>query len=186
MNTTNTITKNYPKNLDYTISFTIDIEKPEWFSNDFTSKDPEKCTKEIIKSAIPKQKIFRINSLIFNILKHKKEIYSEYDCLYNEENNSLNIIINNDTNFNNFTKELMLNIFDFAKNAEIDFICMLISKKNKKYLEIIKEILIVGFNEDEQENKMILNNNEYKILKLAVKELSNEIEDVVFDDNLDI
>ena len=80
----------------------------------------------------------------------------------------------------------MLNIFDFTQSVDIDFIRMLISKKNKKYLEIIKEILIVGFIEDEESNKIILNENEYKVLKLSVKELSNEIEDVFFEEDLDI
>ena len=179
------ISYNYPKNLNYSISFIIDVDKPEWFSNDFNSKD-EKCANNQIKEKLPKQKIFRINSLIFNILKHKKEIYSEYDWLYNEENNSLNIIIDKDANFNYFTKELMLNIFDFTQSVDIDCIRMLISKKNKKYLEIVKEILIVGFNEDEESQKIILNENEYKVFKLSIKELSNEIKDVMFEDDIDL
>ena len=46
------------------------------------------------KQKFPDQKIFRINSLIFNEEKEKKEIYTKYDCIYNKKDNSLYILFN--------------------------------------------------------------------------------------------
>lgn len=170
-----------PKNIDFSISFLIDEDKREWYSND--EKQGEHFLNKELKNKIPKHKIFRINSLIFNKENNKNELFSEYDCLYNEEDNSLSILINKNTNFNKFTKTVMLNIFDFTVSVGINSICMLISTANELYYEIIQEMLIVGFSELEN---ITINENNYKIMKMNLNELSNEIEDVLFQENFEI
>ena len=170
----------FSENSNFTLSFTIDVDKPEWYSNN--EKQSENFLNKDLKEKIPKQKIFRINSLIFNIEKHKKELFSEYDCLYNEQDNSLSILIKKDTNFNKFTKDVMLNIFEFAQNVDIDCIQLLISKKNIQYFEIIKQMLIVGFTEEEKLENVKINDDYFKILKMPMSSLSNEVEDVSFHD----
>ena len=57
------------------------------------------------KGKLPKNKIFRLNSLIFNNEKHCQEIYYAYDCIYNEKDNLLYLIITEKDNYNNFTKD---------------------------------------------------------------------------------
>ena len=84
------------------------------------------------------------------------------------------------TNFSKLTKTAMINIFDFTASVGIDSICMLISTENKLYSEIIQEMLIVGFSELEN---IIINENEYKVMKMNLNELSNEVEDLLFQDN---
>ena len=170
----------FSENSNFTLSFTIDVDKPEWYSNN--EKQSENFLNKDLKEKLPKQKIFRINSLIFNIEKHKRELFSEYDCLYNEEDNSLSILIKKETNFNKFTKDVMLNIFEFAQNVDIDCIQLLIAKKNIQYFEIIKQMLIVGFIEEEELENVKINGDYFKILKMPMSSLSNEVEDVPFQD----
>ena len=167
-------------NSNFSLSFTIDVDRPEWYSNN--EKQSENFLNKDLKEKLPKNKIFRINSLIFNIEKHKKELFSEYDCLYNEQDNSLSILIKKETNFNKFTKDVMLNIFEFAQNVDIDCIQLLIAKKNIQYFEIIKQMLIVGFIEEEKLENVKINGDYFKVLKMPMSSLSNEVEDVLFHD----
>lgn len=167
-----------PKYKDFSLSFLIDEDKLEWYTND--EKQDEHFLNTKLKTKLPKRKIFRINSLIFNKQNNKNELFSQYDCLYNEEENSLSILINKNTNFSKLTKTAMINIFDFTASVGIDSICMLISTENKLYSEIIQEMLIVGFSELEN---IIINENEYKVMKMNLNELSNEVEDLLFQDN---
>ena len=167
-------------NSNFSLSFTIDVDRPEWYSNN--EKQSENFLNKDLKEKLPKNQIFRINSLIFNIEKHKKELFSEYDCLYNEQDNSLSILIKKETNFNKFTKDVMLNIFEFAQNVDIDCIQLLIAKKNIQYFEIIKQMLIVGFIEEEKLENVKINGDYFKVLKMPMSSLSNEVEDVLFHD----
>ena len=59
---------------NFNLSFLVDVGETKWYngeekqSNDFLNKD--------FKNQIPKSQIFEMNSLIFNITKHKNEVYS--------------------------------------------------------------------------------------------------------------
>jgi len=89
------------------------------------------------KQKFPDQKIFRINSLIFNEEKEKKEIYTKYDCIYNKKDNSLYILFNKNMNYINFTKDKLINILDFSNSVKIETIYILINKTNKYFVNII-------------------------------------------------
>ena len=86
---------------NFNLSFLVDVGETKWYngeekqSNDFLNKD--------LKNKIPKSQIFEINSLIFNITKHKKEILTKYNCFYDEKSNSLSLIISEDLCFSDFT-----------------------------------------------------------------------------------
>ena len=102
---------------NFNLSFLVDVGETKWYNgeekqnNDFLNKD--------LKSKIPKSQIFEINSLIFNITKHKKEVLTKYNCFYDEKSNSLSLIISQDVCFSDFTKEIMMNLFDFAQKVGI-------------------------------------------------------------------
>ena len=163
---------------NFNLSFLVDVGETKWYngeekqSNDFLNKD--------LKSQIPKSQIFEINSLIFNITKHKKEILTKYNCFFDEKSNSLSLIISEDVCFSDFTKEIMMNLFDFAQKVGIETIYFLVAKKNAQYLRIIQDLMVVGFEIDENLKTVKIDGNVYKVLNLPIKEDYDEIEEVFF------
>ena len=131
-----------------------------------------------LKSQIPKNKIFEINSLIFNITKRQKEILTKYKCYFEESSNSLNIIFTQDLNFADFTKEIMLNIFEMSQKIGIETIYFLVAKKNPQYIKFVQDLMIVGFEVDTNTKTVNIEGSVYKVLKLPVKEQDEEIEEV--------
>ena len=132
------------------------------------------------KIKFPEQKIFRINSLTFNNEKEKQEIYTKYDCIYSEKNNSLYLIFNENINYSEFTKDKLINIIDFSKSVGINFIYILICKKNTKYLNIVQDMSIVGFESEKNFPVFNIDGNIYKSLKMPIKDISQEIQQINF------
>ena len=163
---------------NFNLSFLVDVGEIKWFNgeekqnNDFLNKE--------LKKQSPKSKIFEINSLIFNITKHKREILTKYKCSYDESSNSLSFILTEDICFSDFTKEIMMNILDFCQKVGIDTIYFLIAKKNAQYIRIVQDLMIVGFEVDENLKTVNIDGNVYKVLMLPVKEEFDAIEDVFF------
>ena len=163
---------------NFNLSFLVDVGKTSWFSgeerqnDDFLNKD--------LKTQIPKNQIFHINSLIFNITKHKREVLSKYECYYDESSNALSLLLSEEICYSDFTKEIMINLLDFTQKVGIDTIYFLVAKKNKQYLRIIQDLMIVGFEADENVKNTTIDGNVYKILKMPIKEESDEIEEVMF------
>ena len=161
---------------DFNLSFLVDVGATRWFqgeekkSSDFLSQN--------LKSQIPKNQIFLINSLIFNITKHKKEILSKYQCYYEEKSNSLSVLFTQDFCFADFTREIMINLLEFAQKVEIETVYFLVAKKNQDYIKIVKDLTIIGFEMDENTKSVNIEGNVYKVLMLPVKEQDEEIEEV--------
>ena len=130
------------------------------------------------KGKLPKNKIFRLNTLIFNNEKNCQEIYNVYDCIYNEKDNLLYLIITEKDNYNNFTKDKLINILEFSISLGIDKICLLVSKINSQYLNIIQDMLVVGFKPEENLKIIKIDGKEYKILKMSIKDICQEIKEV--------
>ena len=161
---------------DFNLSFLVDVGATSWYqgevrkSNDFLNQD--------LKAQIPKNQIFQINSLIFNITKQKKEILTKYKCFYEESSNSLSILLTNDFCFADFTKEIMMNLLEFAQKVCIDTVYFLVSKKNQQYIKIVQDLIIIGFELDEKTKTVNIEGNTYKVLKLSVKEQDEEIGEI--------
>ena len=129
-----------------------------------------------LKEKLPNNKIFRINSLIVNPEKRNREIYIKYNCIYKEKENSLYLIFNN--NNSKFTKDLLINILQFSISLGIESLCLLIPKSNKKYFEIIQDMIIVGFKIDKIHPKITIDGNVYKLLKMPIKDIYQEIREI--------
>ena len=140
--------------------------------------EKESLNNKYYNEKLPKNKIFRINSLIFNEEKQIEEINNIYDCIYNDINNVLYIIINEKDNYKNFTKNKLLNILDFSISLCIKEISLLISKKNKQYLNILQDMIVVGFSPEDNSHKISIDEKEYKILKMNVKDICQEIKEI--------
>ena len=130
------------------------------------------------KQKLPEQKIFRINSFIFNDEKEKQEIYTKYDCIYSQKENSIYLIFNQYVNYSEFTKDKLINILDFASSIGIDFIYILINKNNKYYANIIQDMLLVGFEFGKNFPLFTIDGHIYKALKMSINDIKQEIKEI--------
>lgn len=162
----------------FNLSFLVDAGQTKWYignkeqSINFLNRD--------LKTEIPKRKIFEVDSLIFNSVQQTEEILAQYKCFYDENSNSLSFIFNKNINFENFTKEIMLNIFDFAKKIGIQTIYFLISKKNPRYNAMVQDLKIVGFEVNRNLKSADIEGDIYKVLRLPIEEDFDEIEEIEF------
>ena len=163
---------------NFNLSFLLDEGETEWYNGE--EKQSNNILYKDFKSKIPKRQIFEIKSLIYNIFSQKKEILRKYYCFYDERNNSLNIIITEDICFNNFSKEILINLFEFSRKVGIEAIYFLVDKKNSQYLRIMKDLMIVGFGVNEELKNVNIEGNIYKVLVLPIKEDFDEIKEVSF------
>ena len=161
---------------DFNLSFLVDVGSTRWFQGE-EKKDSDFLNVNF-KSQIPKNKIFEINSLIFNITKHKKEILTKYKCYYEEESNSLNILLTQDLNFADFTKEIMMNLLEMSQKLCIETIYFLVAKKNPQYIKFVQALMIICFEVDTNTKTVNIEGNVFKVLKLQVKDQDDEIEEV--------
>ena len=161
---------------DFNLSFLVDVGSTRWFQGE-EKKDSDFLNVNF-KSQIPKNKIFEINSLIFNITKYKKEILTKYKCYYEEQSNSLNILLTQDLNFADFTKEIMMNLLEMSQKLCIETIYFLVAKKNPQYIKFVQDLMIIGFEVDTNTKTVNIEGNVFKVLKLQVKDQDDEIEEV--------
>ena len=151
------------------INISFDIPKGKENGNKF---------KKETKQKFPDQKIFRINSLIFN--DEEQQISTKYDCIYNEKYNSLFLLFNEHVKYSEITKDKLINILDFSNSIGIDYIYILINKKNKNFLHIVQDMLIVGFEIGKNFPLFNIDGFIYKALKMSVKDIKQEIKQIEF------
>ena len=163
---------------DYTLSFTVEQGEVQWYlggikkSNDYIN--------EGLKTILPKQKIFKINSLIYNVESQNKEVNISFDCSYNEENNTLSIIVNEKINHNNLTKEVALTLFIFVQKVQIEKLYLIVALKNPNYILLLQEMMTLGFQSEKSARSTNIEGNAYKILVIDTQEMSNNIEEFGF------
>ena len=177
------MSSNYPQNLSsaqnssFNLSFLVNMGASRWFSGgeklNTSSLSPN------FKSQIPKNQIFEISSMFFNITKHKNEILSKYECYFDESNNTLTLIISENISFSEFTKEIMMNLFAFTQKVGIDTISFLLAKKNPQYARILQDLMIVGFKPNEKKKEINIEGNVLKVMEIAANS-DEEIEEFFF------
>ena len=162
---------------NFNLSFLVNMGAPRWFyenekvANNFLNKD--------FKKEIPKNNVFEINSMIFNIPKHKKEILNKYKCYYKEDDNELYLIINESVSFSEFTKEIMMNLLTFCDKVGIESICFLVSKSSSEYVRIMQDLMIVGFKPNEFTKEIVIDKETYKVMEMPVN-FDEKIEEFYF------
>lgn len=168
---------NMPFNSNFNLSFLVNMGASRWFYGE--EKTANSFLDEDFKNQIPKNEIFEINSMIFNIPKHKKEILTKYKCYFDEKSNSLFFILNKTISFSEFTKDIMMNLFTFCEKVGIDTINFLVAKQNPQYIRIIQDLLVVGFKSNEKMKEISIEDDCYNVLEIKVN--SNEpIEEFYF------
>ena len=169
---------NFSNKSKFNLSFLVDFGQTKWFNSEDGEND-NFLNKEF-KTQIPKGQIFEISPLIFNVSKHKREALTNYNCFFDEKSNSLSFIISEDICFSDFTKEIMMNLLEFSQKVGIETLYFLVAKKNAQYIRIVQDLMIVGFEIDENVKTINIEGKVYKVLMLPVKEESDEIEEIFF------
>ena len=117
--------------------------------------------------------------MIFNIPKHKKEILTQYKCYFDEKSNGLYLILSESICFSEFTKEIMMNLFDFSEKVGIKTISFLVSKKNPQFIRIMQDLMIVGFKSNEEMKEITIEGDNYKVMEIPVN-IDEKIEEFYF------
>ena len=165
------------ENSSFNLSFLVNMGASRWFT--CGEKLNASSLNSNFKSQIPKNKIFLISSMFFNITKHKQEILSKYESYFDEESNTLTLILSEKICFSEFTKEIMMNLFSFTQKVGIDTICFLLSKKNPQYARIIQDLMIVGFKSNEKKKEVTIDGNVYKVMEIPTNS-DEEIKEFFF------
>lgn len=159
-------------------SFGVDMGKTQWLKNgqkqndDYFSKD--------IQNEIPKNTLFNISSLVFNIEKSKEEVLSQYSCYYNQQEESFCVLIEETGKAAQFTKEIMINLIDLAQKLSVKAIYLLICRKNPEYVKLLQGMMTVGFEQESTIKTKEIEGKVYKILKMNIQSFPEEIEEIEF------
>ena len=160
--------------VDYNLTFTVISGEIQWYldgikkSNDFINED--------LKNLLPRNKIFKINSFIYNT-EAQKCTYISLNCSYNNENNSLSVIVNENINYTNLKKEVALILFLFVQKVNIEKLLLIIALKNPNYIPLLQEMMTLGFQSEKSVRSTYINGDAYKILYIETKDMSNNIKE---------
>ena len=154
---------NMPINSNFSLTFLVDMGSSKWYygEEDITNAN----LGQNFRSKIPRNELFQINAMIFNVTKHQREIIAQYNCYLDENSNGLLLILNDSASFSEFTKEIMMDLFKFCEKVGIKTYEILISKKHPQYVQLLEELLIVGFKSNEIKNNSI-GESEYIFMKM--------------------
>jgi len=161
--------------VDFTLSFTFESGQIQWYlgglkkSNEFINED--------LKSQLPKKKIFKMDSLIYNIENQIKDINISLDCSFNDENNTLSVIVNENIDHTNLTKEVALTLFLFVQKLKIEKLYLIVALKNPNYILLLQQMMTLGFQSEKSIRSTSIGGDAYKILYVETKDMSNNIEE---------
>ena len=131
-----------------------------------------------LKGQLPENTLFNISSLVFNLENNREEVLNKYNCFYNPAMEALCILIEEGTKYSDLSKEIVMNMMDFAQKTSIKHIILLIERKNKDYVKILQGMMTVGFANDTVMKTTRIGNKDFKVLKMSIK--SEEIEEIAF------
>ena len=134
---------------------------------------------KILKSQIPENTLFNINSLILNLENNKQEVLSNYNCFYNPSLEALCILVEDITKYTDLSKEMVLNLMCFAERMNIKNLILLLDRKNKDYVKILQGMMTVGFTNDTVMKTCKIAEKEYKILRMSMK-CQEAVEEIPF------
>jgi hypothetical protein len=133
-----------------------------------------------LKQQIPENTLFNISSLVFNLENNKEEVLKKYNCFYNPSMEALCIMIEDVTKYSDLSKEIVINLMEFAQKMGIKNIILLIDRKNRDYVKILQGMMTVGFTNDNNVKIAKIGDKDYKVLKISMKVQQEEIEEIAF------
>ena len=133
-----------------------------------------------MKQQLPENTLFNISSLIFNLENNKEEVLNKYNCFYNPALEALCILIEEGTKYSDLSKEIVMNMMDFACKMSLKNIILLLDRKNKDYIKIMQGMMTVGFTNDSLMKMTKVSGKDFKVLKMTLKNTPEEIEEISF------
>lgn len=73
-----------------------------------------------------------------------------------------------------------MNLMEFAQKMNIKNLILLLDRKNRDYVKILQGMMTVGFTNDATLKTTKIGNKEYKILRMTMKVVQEEIEEIAF------
>jgi len=89
-------------------------------------------------------------------------------------------MIEESTKYSELSKEIVMNIMEFAQKMSIKNVVLLLDRKNKDYVKILQGMMTVGFTNDNHFKFSKIAGKEYKILKMTLKNVLEEVEEIIF------
>ena len=161
---------------DFSLSFTVESGDITWFQGGI--KKSGDFINEALKAQLPKKKIFKMNSLVYNVESQTRETNISFDCSYNDELNVLSIIINDKMNHSNLTKEVAMTLFHFVQKTGIEKLYLIVALKNPNYILLLQEMMTLGFQSEKNVKSTIIDEESYKILCIETQDMSINIEEL--------
>ena len=161
---------------DFSLSFTVESGEIHWFQDGIRKSGD--FINEALKSQLPKKKIFKMNSLVFNVESQTRDVNISLDCSYNDELNILSIIINEKINHRNLTKEVALTLFQFVQKTGIEKLYLIVALKNPNYILLLQEMMTLGFQSEKKVKSTNIDGESYKILFIETQDMSINIEEI--------
>ena len=159
---------------DFSLSFAMESGEIIWFQGGI--KKSGDFVNEGLKSLLPKKKIFKMSSLVYNVESQTRDINLAFDCSFNDEENTLSIIVDENVNHNNLTKEVAMTLFHFVQKTGIEKLYLIVALKNPNYILLLQEMMTLGFQSEKSVKSTNIDGNAYKILEIETKDMSINIE----------
>ena len=159
----------------FNLSFATESGEIIWFQNDI--KKNSEFLNEGLKSILPKKQIFKMKSLIYNVENQTNDVNAIFNCSYNDEENTLSIIIDENINHSKLTKEVAMSLFHFVQKTDIKKLYLIVALKNPNYILILQNMMTLGFQSEKSVKSTNINGETYKILEIETKDMSINIEE---------
>ena len=160
--------------VDYNLSFLVDSGEVQWYLDGI---EKDNIINEGLRSQLPKKKIFKINSLIYNAETQVKDINISFDCSYNDDNNTLSIIVNDNIDHTNLKKQVALILCLFVQKLNIEKLFLIVALKNPNYILLLQEMMTLGFQSEKSVKSTSINGDAYKILYVETKDMLANIKE---------
>ena len=157
----------------FNLSFAMESGEIIWYQNDI--KKNNEFLNEGLKLTLPKKKIFKMKSLIYNVESQTNDANVIFNCSYNDEENTLSVIIDENMNQNKLTKEVAMSLFHFVQKTDIKTLYLIVALKNPNYILILQNMMTLGFQSEKNVKSTNINGDTYKILEIETKDLSINI-----------
>jgi len=82
--------------------------------------------------------------------------------------------------YSDLSKEMVINLMEFAQKMSVKNLALLLDKKTRDYVKILQGMMTVGFENDTQQKVVKVLNKDYKLLKMSLPTVSEQIEEIAF------
>ena len=90
------------------------------------------------------------------------------------------MIVNENINYTNLTKEVALTLFVFVQKLQIEKLYLIVALKNPNYILLLQQMMTLGFQSEKSARSTNIDGDAYKILFIETKDMTSNIEEFGF------